>query len=83
MSCSADYYIVFWSGSADYYVVWIVPLHFPNQTKTADFVQLIGDRLSVQDKISKFRDYGGLKWINANWIMVYIYCIVYFRYGQR
>ena len=23
MSCSADYYIVFWSGSADYYVVCI------------------------------------------------------------
>ncbi len=29
MSCSADYYLVFWSGSADYYVVWNVP-----QTKT-------------------------------------------------
>ncbi len=24
MSCSADYYFVFWSGSADYYFVWNV-----------------------------------------------------------
>jgi hypothetical protein len=29
MSCSADYYIVFWSGSADYYVVCIGSTPFP------------------------------------------------------
>ena len=38
MSCSADYYIVFWSGSADYYVVRHTCLRWrgwgePTQTK--------------------------------------------------
>jgi hypothetical protein len=35
MSCSADYYFVFWSGSAEYYFVWNVWRGWrePTQTK--------------------------------------------------